>query len=395
MRMSWWMVGLVVGCAAEPPPREVEKPLPNAEQLTFTCEANGLRAYDPSRSLLVGPKMNCTARVADRAGTPIAGAAITFLTEAGRLLASGPSGEDGSLVAVHEVAEPRPVDVEPGVYIASAAVPIAPSWMKPELWREDPRQPPSSMTVPGLEPRRPDPIRLGVMTRPTNNPRDNLVTLVAVVEGEEAFDDANGNGTRDDGERFTDLAEPFIDTNDDGTRDANEDFIDANGNRQWDGPNGLWDAKTKIWKQTRILWTGLPVEEDSYLSLPGVVGARPSIVAFPVNLDCRTPSCGLPITTRLFLADPWFNGLTHLGASDGCTAVDPASGPLLARPSAFAMPQTQWPAGEFVDVVLDLEPGQTLPSLSSVGAPLRCRLTGSPAGEANLLDLTVFASVSP
>lgn len=88
------------------------------------------------------------------------------------------------------------------------------------------------------------------------NPRDGLVTIVAVVDGEEAFLDPNGNGQYDQGEQFTDAAEPFIDINDNDERDADEKYVDINSNGVWDKANGQWDASTKIMAIYKILWTG-------------------------------------------------------------------------------------------------------------------------------------------
>jgi hypothetical protein len=88
------------------------------------------------------------------------------------------------------------------------------------------------------------------------NPRDGLVTLVAVVDGEEAFTDANGNGKRDESEPFSDAAEPFLDVDDDDQHDPAEKYVDVNGNGRWDKANGKWDARTKVMAIYKILWTG-------------------------------------------------------------------------------------------------------------------------------------------
>lgn len=88
------------------------------------------------------------------------------------------------------------------------------------------------------------------------NPRDGLVTLVAVVDGEEAFTDLNGNGDYDSGEPFTEAAEPFVDADDDDKKGATERYLDVNGNGRWDQANGKWDASTKIMAIYKILWTG-------------------------------------------------------------------------------------------------------------------------------------------
>ncbi len=103
----------------------------------------------------------------------------------------------------------------------------------------------------------------------THNPRDGLVTVIAIAYGEEGFIDVNGNGTYDGpgsaalagtpyavkGEPFIDMGEPYIDANDNGVYDLGETFIDVNGNGKYDGPNGKWDANTVIWAETRILYS--------------------------------------------------------------------------------------------------------------------------------------------
>jgi len=107
-----------------------------------------------------------------------------------------------------------------------------------------------------------------------HNPRDGLVSIIAAVSGEEGFVDGSNGCPADglyttagatpgfpacQGEFYADLGEPYVDYNDNGIRDANEPFIDANGNRAYDGPNGRWDAKTIIWAETRVLYTGYTV----------------------------------------------------------------------------------------------------------------------------------------
>ncbi|HEY6004402.1 MAG TPA: invasin domain 3-containing protein [Anaeromyxobacter sp.] len=96
-----------------------------------------------------------------------------------------------------------------------------------------------------------------------HNPRDGLVTIVAIADGEEAFFDSNGNGVYDLGEPFVDLGEPFVDQNDNGQWDPGEWFLDVNGNGAHDGPNGVWDAATKIWTQTVVVYTGTPARMPS------------------------------------------------------------------------------------------------------------------------------------
>lgn len=109
--------------------------------------------------------------------------------------------------------------------------------------------------------------------RTGQNPRDMLVTVIAVTSGEETFYDGSGvsQGTKDGewnaGEWFVDLPEPFVDENDNQVYDLGEPFIDterldcATGQRQgknarWDPPNGCWDGDIQIWRATHILYSG-------------------------------------------------------------------------------------------------------------------------------------------
>ena len=89
------------------------------------------------------------------------------------------------------------------------------------------------------------------------NQRDGLVTVLAYVAGEEAFDDNNSNGSWDAGENFIDQGEPFVDGNDNNQWDPGEFYADvAPSNGKYDPPNKVWDKQTTIWTTTYILYTG-------------------------------------------------------------------------------------------------------------------------------------------
>ncbi|HEY7724278.1 MAG TPA: Ig-like domain-containing protein [Anaeromyxobacteraceae bacterium] len=105
-----------------------------------------------------------------------------------------------------------------------------------------------------------------------HHPRNGLVTLAAIADGEEAFDDLNGNGVYDAGEPFIDLGEPFVDENDDGQHQVGEWFLDVNGNGLYDPANGTWDAATKIWTETRVVYTGAPA--GPFPAAPPFLGTR-------------------------------------------------------------------------------------------------------------------------
>lgn len=118
----------------------------------------------------------------------------------------------------------------------------------------------------------------------SHNPRDGLVTIIAVTTGEEEFTDANGNGEYDAGEPFVDRGEPFVDENDDGIRQSTEQFVDSNSNSTYDGPNGQWDSNTLIWAESRILWTGGAQNADPLTDCSKAPGNRYSIIC-PATFD--------------------------------------------------------------------------------------------------------------
>jgi adhesin/invasin len=103
----------------------------------------------------------------------------------------------------------------------------------------------------------PDPSPLGL---------PGIVTVIAVVRGEEGFTDVNGNGVFDVGEPLSDAGEPYIDANENGVYDVGEFFVDTNSNGVYDGPNGVWDGpgcqqagcnpSPLIWQAQRMVFTG-------------------------------------------------------------------------------------------------------------------------------------------
>src|SRR5215831_7002371 len=130
------------------------------------------------------------------------------------------------------------------------------------------------------------------------NPRDGLVSILAYTQGEEWFDDRNGNGVWDPGERFIDQGEPLLDSNDNGVWDQGEFFVDLNGNGVWDPPNGIHDSNTTIWTETRILYTGRPLGRSSFLNpspfapaCPGGItrGSSVYVDAFFGDLNLNAP----------------------------------------------------------------------------------------------------------
>ena len=94
------------------------------------------------------------------------------------------------------------------------------------------------------------------------NQRDGLVTILAYVAGEEAFDDNNSNGQWDTGENFIDQGEPFVDANDNNQWDPGEFYADvAPSNGKYDAPNGVWDKQTTVWTTTYVLYSGFQTHD--------------------------------------------------------------------------------------------------------------------------------------
>jgi len=193
----------------------------------MTCDAVNIAAL---REPLPDIQVTCNLSALTRGGQAIKASALTptFMTEAGTLSLKTDSSSGESVVLY----SPK------GGASAPKDVPPESSLAEPSYADKNGRQ---------------------------RNPRDGLATLVAVIDGEEAFTDSNGNGKYDQGEPFVDAAEPFVDMNDNDKWDPDEKYLDVNGNGRWDEANGKWDAQTKIMAVYKILWTG-PLDDSSKTS---------------------------------------------------------------------------------------------------------------------------------
>lgn len=392
---------------------------PNARQFTFQCGPvagassggrHAIMAYDESRSLIAGVKLPCVAHVGDRNGDGLSGVQVSFMAEAGTIGPTETSTANvvGDAEILYKTSLPLPLDVPPGRFSwsppADAAVPtlLAPLWMIPWQWKPKPT---TGGQGTGEEPRRVDPIRKKLDGQPyQNNPRDNLVTLIAVTAGEEAFDDRNNNGVFNSGDGFApgdDLPEPFVDSNDSGKWEEGERFIDVDGDGRWSPPNGKWDGNILIWTSERILWTGLPAGEDmaatAGMSEPTVVTASPASITLPcqsvVTISPGLEGCvqaGPPVDVTAYVADPWYNAPAQNGDDDGCSIEALPESPVVATPTVFGVPglALTYPAGRFLALtVRDARSGNITsaevpvrhrpPGLSFV-LPIRCQFTGSP-----------------
>lgn len=414
------------------PPITFAGSTPNHAQFTFQCgqiagDASGGRhaigAYDPSRNLIAGVKLECSAHVGDRNGDGIPNALVSFMTEAGTIgpTETSQSNVVGDATILYKSSYPLPKDVDPENWTWTPPVGelqtgeyLVPLWMEPYGWVSNPALNPPP--APGMNPR--EPSRLEQLGSPfprknkdgttiRMNPRDNLVTMIAITAGEEAFTDSNNNGIQDDNEPYVDLTEPFVDSNDNGTWDNDERFVDVNGDKKWTGKNNKWDASTLIWTQEKILWTGIPAQDD-------VANPAPILSAFnppgPFNFECpdrMSSLCDRAVPTgtsgagfyrtSVRISDPWYNSIAQNADSDGCgvgdgkTIGDPGDPPVLVQnlgggKSGIAF---TYPAGRQIQLAIldardpNLPPSGQLPRRTTplrYTVPVVCEFTASPLG---------------
>ncbi|HEX8436300.1 MAG TPA: hypothetical protein VF697_14430, partial [Archangium sp.] len=173
------------------------------------------------------------------------------------------------------------------------------------------------------------------------NPRDMLVTIIAVTSGEEEFYDGSGvsngvkNGKWDVGEWFVDVPEPFVDANDNQVYDPGEQFIDAErvdcttGTRQpkngkWDGPNGCWDGDVMLWRPTHVVYSGFNTREPSRWTLlnpgklpPPYTVAKGSATSISVMVTDAYLNRMSPDSADITLGRVGDRGVTNLAWVDG------------------------------------------------------------------------------
>ncbi|HCF59024.1 MAG TPA: hypothetical protein DFS52_13660 [Myxococcales bacterium] len=261
----------------------------NYREFTFSCEQLSLGGMNVDNLTVA-----CAALVADRSSQKLGNVQVTFETEAGHIDGVATTGNEiddqetyGLAVAVHRTGNPRPIDVDPNpAYL--------PHWIGDS----------------GIEVSQPCPSN----PAKTCNPRDGLVTIIAVTQGEEQWEDTNPkNGKWDEGEAFIDLPEPYVDANDNGRYDEGERFVDANNNGYWDDADGKWNSSTLIWRATKLVWTG------------GVDEAKSGIYDDNTNQKIsllRVPHCTRAPKVKLLIVDDRLNAVTtQYGDSVMCNCV--------------------------------------------------------------------------
>lgn len=209
-----------------------------------------------------------SAYIADRFGNynVLTGTSVSFYTEAGAIDRSYITDATGATSVTFRTQAPAPADVSPTTAETALIDSLNATY---------------NLNIPY-----------------TTSYRDGWSTVLATVQGEEAFLDENGNGLFDGSysatacptgytcqcstgsvagpascssgnrsEGFIDIGEPFIDKNDSSSRDNGqvsgspfEEFIDINGNGAYNGPNGVWDGPGCAGANcltSKVIWTSI------------------------------------------------------------------------------------------------------------------------------------------
>ncbi|HKB76504.1 MAG TPA: hypothetical protein VKC58_07905, partial [Myxococcales bacterium] len=177
---------------------------PSAKGFYFRCANASLPVYTTVPQY---ETTTCTVRLADRFGNRVGiPTVVNFATEAGTIAASvttkgfDPKTPDASTEGTATVT--FSTDMGNGSSPADVAPLLAVNFTTQYPWtlsNDEPNLPSGQLTL---------------------NPRDQLVTIIAMTRGEEGFEDANHNGVLDPGEVFIDQGEPFVDVNDNNTYDG-------------------------------------------------------------------------------------------------------------------------------------------------------------------------------
>lgn len=172
-----------------------------------------------------------------------------------------------------------------------------------------------------VEPIPGEPAVVDTVTGDVANPRDMFVTIMAWTNGEEGFDDTDGDGYYTDGEVFIDLPEPYVDNDDNDQFNpefpVTDRFVDVetaerDANGAWDSENLTWDANTVIWTRTGVVLSGPPEMGEITSPLAPAPGSERESFSYITNgrteyfpLDDFTPNPSSPML--LFLADRYLN----------------------------------------------------------------------------------------
>ncbi len=243
---TFTVTATVSSVSATSPSIGVRGAKPSNNGISISCNRINLAAYlSPAPPLVLTNA--CTVTLLDRLGNYVGvPQTLSLFTEAGSVpanvttagFASGPSTEGRGAFTFSTSGIFPPDDVAP---LAASATQYPIALVQEPSWAD------------------------GAITR---NPRDGLVTILALVTGEEHFYDDNQNGTWDTGERFIDQGEPLLDRNDNNVWDPGEYYEDKNGNNAWDPPNGVWDRDAAVWTVVHLLYTDVSRPSRAVFSPP-------------------------------------------------------------------------------------------------------------------------------
>lgn len=263
----------------------------NYYNFSFLCERDSIGGFK-----WYGEQMECGAYVADRDTQEIPNQPVLFATEAGAVLPLVYTGSNGQAITTYTTQDPIPYPVTAGApgripeqmqTIISTTDPIFTFLGGFTFFDESPDDV-LSLTSLGVgistgeiwyttpkyyyDMEAPLYFQEGQNGLRQRNPRDGLVTMIAITGGEEPLlNDLNQNGECDNGDTFLSLGEPFIDRNDNGLYDLGEYFLDIDNNTVWTTPVGAtnqnipylastdcsqWKRNTQIWKEDKTIWTG-------------------------------------------------------------------------------------------------------------------------------------------
>ncbi len=250
-----------------------------------------------------------TAQIADRYGNynVLEGTSVSFYAECGAIDRATNLNAEGENYVVFRTQNPAPEDV-------------APSLEDGETLELEQDIIASYASV------------FGVTIDDSNNPRDGLCTLIAVVDGEEEFTDTNGDGLYNDGEPYDDTYDDIhLDMDDDswviayGAETAGVPFdpafedlvVDRNLDGNFDGMNDVWDSNKRISKPIKLLITGIPslsAADSSGGPLNGLYiadGSSRTIYFSLHDMNYNPPIAGTSISVS-----------TDVGKLSGTTATD-------------------------------------------------------------------------
>jgi hypothetical protein len=190
--------------------------IPVQPSLTLALETRNPRGWD-----IVGETTKAVVYVADRFHNPVPDGTIINFTTDGGIIEPTCTTQKGACSVVWTSANPRPgfnKDNSANVLQMSKTLAEHPTNDPTSKFYFNRVSETDSSSLCGSDDSAEicDPFRLVEVDSDWNGGRSGLVTILAYVEGEVDFADANGNGRYDDGESFSALSEAYLDANEDG-----------------------------------------------------------------------------------------------------------------------------------------------------------------------------------